>query len=99
MDNEIPELLSDEQLDRYLETVAELLRAAGLDVETDPEDPNRLEARAPGGSVQLEVDIREDRSAEWSLTGGDESGPGTRALSLAATLAGVLEPNREASEG
>lgn len=93
VDNEVPELLSDEQLDHYVDTVVELLRAAGLHVDTDLADPTRLAVRAPVSNLELEVDIRDDRSAEWSLTGGDEVDSGTGALTLATMLARLLAPN------
>ncbi|MFL1430703.1 MULTISPECIES: hypothetical protein [unclassified Nocardiopsis] len=93
VDNEVPELLSDDQLDRYVTTVAELLRACGLTVDLDPSDPCHLEAYGTDRNMTLEVDIREDRSAEWSISGGDELDPGTKALTMAAVLARLLASN------
>ncbi|SHK31701.1 hypothetical protein SAMN05421803_117103 [Nocardiopsis flavescens] len=92
VDNEVPELLSEDQLDRYVATVAELLRACGLTVDLDSSDPGNLEVYGAGSTMSLEVDIRDDRSAEWSISGGDELDPGTKALAMAAALARLLAP-------
>jgi hypothetical protein len=91
IDAETPELLSPEQLDRYVETVTALLSTAGLEVSApDRHAPARLEVTAPNGPFVVELDIRDDRSAEWSITGGDELLEHTPALRLAAFVAALL---------
>ncbi|MDA8369990.1 MAG: hypothetical protein M0026_08965 [Nocardiopsaceae bacterium] len=86
IDTETPALLSDEQLTRYCETVAALLTAAGLRVRSSEEDPTSIEVTNPRTGQGAELDIRDDRSAEWILTGGDEVPEGTTALRLAARI-------------
>ncbi|MBB4930744.1 hypothetical protein F4561_001564 [Lipingzhangella halophila] len=91
IDAEPPELLSPEQLDRYVDTVTELLTAAGLEVRTpDERDPTHLEVNAPTGRFTVELDIRDDRTAEWSLSGGDEVPENTTALDLASVVVALL---------
>lgn len=99
VDEETPELLSEEQFDRYVETVAELLRASGLTVDTHPSDPSQMRARMPGSPFSMEVDIRDDRSAEWSIDGAEETDPGTKAVTMAFTLARLLDPAMRTGEG
>ncbi|GAA3753059.1 hypothetical protein [Salinactinospora qingdaonensis] len=89
IDSEAPELLSEEQLTRYSETVATLLRALGLWIRTPDEgDPTRLEITSPTTGHTVELDLYDDRSAEWSLTGAAPEG--TSASRLASTMAALL---------
>lgn len=91
IDRETPELLSPEQFDRYTETVSALLAASGLEVRTpDPDTPSALEVSCRGTGFTLELDLREDRSAEWSITGADEVAEGTTAAGMAAAVARLL---------
>ncbi|GAA3735277.1 hypothetical protein HDA32_003975 [Spinactinospora alkalitolerans] len=91
IDAETPRLLSDEQFDRYAETVAALLTAAGLDVRTPNEGaPSTLEIHNRRTGHTVELDMRDDRSAEWSLSAGDEIPEDTPALDLAAQIARLL---------
>ncbi|MEV2275514.1 hypothetical protein AB0I72_07995 [Nocardiopsis sp. NPDC049922] len=94
MGDETPELLSEDQLDRYVETVAELLRAAGLRVETDDGDTTHLSVSWPGGRFTLEAYLRDDRSAEWTIEGGDDVGEGTTAVGLATLLVRMMEADQ-----
>ncbi|RNL80630.1 hypothetical protein [Halostreptopolyspora alba] len=92
IDTETPGLLSPDQFDRYVETVTELLTTAGLTVTAlDSRDPGHLEVSAPHGRFTLELVIRDDRSAEWSVTGGDEVAEDTHALQLAALAVSLLD--------
>ncbi|OLT27368.1 hypothetical protein BJF83_01950 [Nocardiopsis sp. CNR-923] len=90
VDDETPELLSEDQLDRYVETVAELLRSAGLDVDTGRDDPTHLSVRRSGGRFTLDLYIRDDRSTEWAIEGGDEVSEGTTAVRLASFLVPLM---------
>ncbi len=79
---------------------ASLLRAAGMEVEgPDVDDPAHLEARRPGGRLTLEVDVKEDRSAEWSVSGDGELDAGTKALALAGFLVRVLDTEPRGAHG
>ncbi|WP_046469586.1 hypothetical protein [Allosalinactinospora lopnorensis] len=94
IDAETPELLSPEQLERYAATVAELLGAAGLNVETAAVQDDCAELRISnprlGHGNTLELTIRDDRSAEWTLDAGDDLLEATPARTLAAPAARVL---------
>ncbi|WP_116245820.1 hypothetical protein [Nocardiopsis sp. FIRDI 009] len=94
IDAETPELLSDDQFDRYVQTVADLLAAAGLDVTVSADDHGHLDVHHPTSGFNVELDLREDRSAEWSLNADDESEPGTTALQLASLVTRLLAPGR-----
>ncbi|GAA1986663.1 hypothetical protein GCM10009799_10220 [Nocardiopsis rhodophaea] len=91
IDGEAPEWLSESQFDRYTETVRNLLATAGLEVEDpDPRDPAHIEASSPHSGFKAEIDIHEDRTAEWIITGFDETPEGTRALALASLIVRLL---------
>ena len=90
IDAETPRLLCDEQFERYTATVAALLEAAGLTVHHSAEDPASLRVCHPRTGYTVELDMREDRSAEWSLDAGDEIPENTPAVRLAATITGIL---------
>lgn len=95
IDAEAPELLSDDQFDRYVETVAALISAGGLDVTASGTDHGHLDVSHPDTGFTLELDLREDRSAEWTLSAGDETDPGTSALQTASLIARLLAPGRD----
>ncbi|PSK98806.1 hypothetical protein CLV63_10430 [Murinocardiopsis flavida] len=91
IDAEVPELLSDDQFDRYSGTVAALLTAAGLDVRAPNEnDPSSLRVSNLRTRHTVELDMRDDRSADWPLGTGDEIPEGTSAADLAAQIARLL---------
>lgn len=90
IDSETPRLLCEEQFERYTSTVAALLEAAGLDVHRRAQDPASLRVCHPRAGYTVELDMREDRSAEWCLEAGDEIPEDTTAVRLAATVAGIL---------
>ncbi|MFV2194834.1 hypothetical protein [Nocardiopsis sp. LOL_012] len=95
VDEEVPELLSEDQLDRYVETVSELLSAAGLRVTRDPGDTAHLSVGKSGGRFTLDLYIRDDRSTEWTIEGGDETPTGTTAVGLAAFLAPLMRADTD----
>jgi hypothetical protein len=90
IDTETPRLLCEEQFERYTATVAALLEAAGLTVHHSAEDPASLRVCHPRTGYTVVLDMREDRSAEWSLDAGDEIPENTPAVRLAATITGIL---------
>lgn len=93
IDAETPEILSEDQLDRYAATVASLLGALGWKVETTVScDGAQLDITNPnlGFDHTLELIIRDDRSAEWRLDAGDDLLEGTPALELATRIATLL---------
>ncbi|WP_017538991.1 hypothetical protein [Nocardiopsis halophila] len=61
--------------------------AFGLEDRTPGPDAPPLEGSCRGTGFTLELDLREDRSAEWSITGGDEVTEGTTAVGMAAAVA------------
>lgn len=91
IDAEPPELLSEDQFDRHIETVTALLTTAGLHVRTpDEREPATLEVANRATGYTVELDLRDDRSAEWGLTASDEIPEGTPALDVAMTIAHLL---------
>ncbi|WP_435108473.1 hypothetical protein [Nocardiopsis synnemataformans] len=95
IDAETPELLSEDQFDRYVDTVAALVSASGLDVTASDTDHGHLDVSHPDTGFTLELDLREDRSAEWALSADDETEPGTSALQTAALVACLLAPGQD----
>ncbi|MFV2196653.1 hypothetical protein [Nocardiopsis sp. LOL_012] len=92
IDTEAPELLSDDQFDRHVQTVAALLTASELEVTSSDADPGHLDVGHPRTGFTLELDLREDRSTEWSLRADDGTDPGTNALQTASIIARLLSP-------
>ena len=90
IDTETPRLLCEEQFERYTATVAALLEAAGLEVRTDDDNPAALRVRHPRTGYTVELDMCEDRSAQWTLDAADEIPEDTPAVRLAATITGIL---------
>ncbi|MDS1268717.1 hypothetical protein RIF23_00240 [Lipingzhangella sp. LS1_29] len=91
IDTEPPELLSEEQLDRYAETVAALLRGAGLCVEITPLTAQvQLDITDPTSDLSAELVIDDDRSAAWTLHGESDLPPGTTTRTLAGLLTTIL---------
>ncbi|RKS07906.1 hypothetical protein DFP74_3594 [Nocardiopsis sp. Huas11] len=90
IDAEIPELLSEDQFDRYVQTVADLVRTAGLNVVVSENDHGHLDVSHPDTGFTLELDLRDDRSAEWALSADDETEPGTPALQTASLVDRLL---------
>ncbi|GAA3746130.1 hypothetical protein GCM10022402_27050 [Salinactinospora qingdaonensis] len=83
--------LSDEQFDRYTQTVTALLTALGLDVHVPHHRaPGSLEVRNPRTGQTLELDMRDDRSAEWNLEAGDDIPEGTSATGIATQISRIL---------
>ncbi|MDS1271297.1 hypothetical protein RIF23_13425 [Lipingzhangella sp. LS1_29] len=98
IDEESPELLSADQLDRYVDTVVELLSAAGLSLtkrDTGPEEAE-LEITNPHlpYASTLELFLRNDRSAEWRLELGDDLLENTPAQAMATLLTSLLSEHR-----
>jgi hypothetical protein len=46
-------------------------------------------------ALTLELDLRDDRSAEWALSADDETEPGTPALQTASLVARLLSSGRD----
>ncbi|TDQ45384.1 hypothetical protein [Actinorugispora endophytica] len=91
IDTEVPELLSEDQFDRYTETVAALLDAAGLTVRVPDENtPGSLRITNQKTGFTVELDMRDDRGADWTLEASDEIPEGTTALRLAIRIAEIL---------
>ncbi|WP_017572230.1 hypothetical protein [Nocardiopsis halotolerans] len=57
-------------------------------------DHGHLDVNHPDTGFTLELDLREDRSAEWMLSTDDETAPGTSALRTAFLIARLLSPGR-----
>ncbi|OLT29596.1 hypothetical protein BJF83_10595 [Nocardiopsis sp. CNR-923] len=72
--------------------MAALLTAAGLEARTCDSDPGHLDVGHPDTSFTVELNLREDRGAEWCLRGDDEIVPGTTALQTASAIARLLSP-------
>lgn len=99
IDAETPEQLSQEQFDRYVATVTELLTAAGLTVTKQEASCDEAELeltnRALPYSNTLQLFLRSDRSAEWHLEIGDELLENTPAQALATLITGLLAETRQ----
>lgn len=95
IDAESPEMLSEDQFDRYVETVAALVSASGLVVTASATDHGHLDVSHPDTGFTLELDLHEDRSAEWALSADNETEPGTSALQTASLIARLLAPGRD----
>lgn len=91
IDTEPPELLSEEQLERYADTVAALLRTAGMLVEITLLDAQvKVDITDPHSDLGAELTIDDDRSTEWRLTGENNLPAGTTAHHLARLIAAIL---------
>ncbi|MDS1269074.1 hypothetical protein RIF23_02055 [Lipingzhangella sp. LS1_29] len=91
IDTEPPENLSEDQFDRHVETVTALLAAAGLQVrQRDYGDAGSLQIRTRSGDHSVELDLREDRGADWTLTADGEIPEGTPTQDIAARITRLL---------
>ncbi|ADH68487.1 hypothetical protein [Nocardiopsis dassonvillei] len=92
IDAETPELRSDDQFERHIETMTELLTTTGFTVSApDNSDPAQLEISNTNTGYTISLDLCEDRGAQWSLTADDEIDPGTPAVLLTTVIARVLQ--------
>lgn len=55
-------------------------------------DPGHLEVHDRVGGRAVELDLREDRSVEWSLSAGDITDPGVTAREAALLVSGIIGP-------
>lgn len=88
IDDEAPELLSPDQMERHVAAVTEALESYGFEVRArDSREPSYLDAEHRATRSEVELWLHDDRAAEWTTWG--EAPEGTTSTELAARVARI----------